>query len=71
MPNDPDVQADDIFLLRGRADGEGMPLKGGDGRNVDEDVIAGLEGEMRWPFDNQAYDSAWQDYACGHPGLAC
>ena len=49
VPDHADVKADDVTLLGGRRDGEGMPLEGGDRGNVDEDVIARLEGKVRRP----------------------
>ena len=42
-------------LLRRRADGVGVPLEGGDGGDVDEDVVARLEGEVRRPLDHQRH----------------
>ncbi len=36
-----------MYLFRSTRYGEGVPLEAGDGGDVDEDVIAGLEGEVR------------------------
>ena len=47
-----------------------MPLKGGNGRNVDEDVIARLEGEMGRSTDHQAHHFGGKDHTHGHPRLA-
>ena len=55
MTDNSDVQADCVSLLWGRANGERVPLKGGNGRNVDEDVVPGLEGEVWRPFDDQGH----------------
>lgn len=63
VSNHPDVERDDVGLLGGRANGERVPLEGGDGRDVDEDVVAGLEGEVRRTLDYQADDSRGQNHA--------
>ena len=42
-------------LLRRRADGVGVPLEGRNGGDVDEDVVARLEGEVRRPLDHQRH----------------
>ena len=65
-----DVQADGISLLWGRAYGERVPLKGGNGRNIDEDVVPGLEGKMWRPFDDQRHHFWGQDHARRYPRLA-
>ena len=38
--------------------GERVPLETRDGRDVDEDVVAGLEGEVRRTSDDQ-WDDPW------------
>ena len=70
VSDDPDVKADGVALLRRRADGEGVPLERGDGRDVDEDVVAGLEGKVGRPLDDQGHHLGGEDDAGGHPGLA-
>ncbi len=70
VPDDPDVEAHDVALLGGRADGERMPLERRNPRDVDEDVVAGLEGEVRRPLDHQRHHSARQHHARRHPRLA-
>ena len=57
-------------LLRRRADGEGVPLEGGYGRDVDEDVVARLEGKVRRPLDHQRHHLRGKDDPRGDPGLA-
>ena len=57
-------------LLRRAGDGEGVPLEGGDGRDVDEDVVARLEGEVRRTPDDQRHDPGGEDDAGGDPALA-
>ena len=47
-----------------------MPLEGGDGRDVDEDVVAGLEGEVRGPADDQGHNPGGEDDAGRDPALA-
>ena len=51
-----DVQAELVGLLGCRADGVGVPLEGGDGRDVDEDVVARLEVEVVRTLDHQRHD---------------
>ncbi len=53
MADSPDVEGDSVGLLRRRGDGEGVPLKVGNARDVQEDVVARLEVKVRRPFDHQ------------------
>ena len=53
MSHGPDVEGDCVRLFRGRGDGEGVPLKVGNTRDVQVDVVPGLEVEVRRPFDHQ------------------
>lgn len=41
------------LLLGSTADGEGMPLVGGDGRDVEVDVVSGLVVEKLWPLNHE------------------
>lgn len=41
------------LLLGSAADGEGMPLVGGDGRDVEVDVVSGLVVEKLWSLDHK------------------
>ena len=56
-------------LFRGAWDGERVPLEGGDGRDVDEDVVARLEGEVRRPPDDQGHDPGGEDDASCDPAF--
>ena len=57
-------------LFRRTWDGEGMPLEGRDGRDVDEDVVAGLEREVRRTPDDQRNDFRRKNDAGRHPTFA-
>ncbi len=47
-----------------------MPLEGGDGRDVDEDVVAGLEGEVGRTLDGQGHHPGGQNDTGSDPALA-
>ena len=66
----PDVQGDGVRLLRRRRDRERMPLEVGDGRNIQENVVARLEVEVRRSFDDQVDHLGGQDHAVGYVALA-
>ena len=51
----PDVEGDGVCLLGRRRDGEGMPFEVGDGRDVEEDVVARLEVEVGRPLDHKVH----------------
>ena len=58
------------LLLRGRADGERVPLEDGDLRNLDEDPVARSEVELGGLLDDEACDLGRQDQAGGDDRLA-
>ncbi len=47
-----------------------MPLKSGNGGDVDENVVSRLESKVRWSPDDQADHSGGEDDAHGDPGFA-
>ena len=47
-----------------------MPFKSGNGRDVDKDIVSGLEGEVWGPPDDQADHFGGEDDAHGDPGFA-
>ena len=59
-----------VYLFWGTGDGEGVPLEACDGGDVDEDVIAGLEGEVRRSPDDERDDLRRQHDARCHPTFA-
>ena len=70
MSHGPDVQGDGVRLLRRRRDRERMPFEVGDGRNIQEYVVARLEVEVRRSFDDQVDHLGGQDHAVGYVALA-
>lgn len=58
VSDSPDVERDGVLLLGGRGDGEGVPLEVGDGGDVEEDVVAGLEGEVWRPLYDKVHHLA-------------
>ena len=70
MSHGPDVQGDGVRLLRRRRDGERMPFEVGDGRNIQENVVARLEVEVWRSFDDQVDHLGGQHHAVGDVALA-
>ncbi len=66
----PDVEGEGVRLLWGRGDGEGMPLKLSNRRNVEVDIVAGLEGEVGRPLDDEVHHLGGEDDASGDVALA-
>ncbi len=66
----PDVEGEGVRLLRGRGDGERMPLKLGNRRNVEVDIVAGLEGEVGWALDDEVHHLGGEDDPGGDIALA-
>jgi hypothetical protein len=66
----PDVEGEGVRLLRGRGDGKGMPLKLSNRRDVEVDIVAGLEGEVGGPFDDEVHHLGGKDDARGDVALA-
>ena len=56
MSHSPDVQRDGVGLLRRRGDGEGVPLKVRDARDVQEHIVPGLEVEVGWTLYHQIHN---------------
>lgn len=52
----PSLGAPHTLLLRGTADAEWVPFIGSDGRDVQVDVVPGLEAEGARPLDHQVGD---------------
>lgn len=77
MPNEhPDVGFGHTLLLGGAADGERVPLVGGDGGDVEVDVVPGSEAERARPLDHEvrhlgaASCQAWESATPQAEGLA-
>jgi hypothetical protein len=47
-----------------------MPLKLGNRRDVEVDIVPGLEGEVGGPLDDQVHHLGGEDDACGDVALA-
>ena len=56
MSHGPNVEGQGVGLLGRRRNGEGMPLKVGDGGDVQVDVVARLKGKVGRPLDDQVDD---------------
>ena len=52
------MEAEDVLLLRGRADGEGVPLVLGDTRDTDKYPVAGRELEVARTTDRELRHSS-------------
>jgi hypothetical protein len=66
----PNVEGEGVRLLRCRRDGEGMPLKLGNRRDVEVDIVTGLEGEVGGPFDDKVHHLGGEDDPGGDVALA-
>ena len=64
LPDTADVQSELTVDLGRGADGEGVPLVGGDGRDVDENPIAGAEVEACGSLDDEAGHLGGKDHSC-------
>ena len=65
-----DVKGEKVLLLRGRADGEGVPFGLGDGRYFDKHPIARGKVEVVGPPDDQVGHFGGQDHPGEDAGLA-
>ncbi len=66
----PDVEGEGVRLLRGRGNGERMPLKLGNRRDVEVDIVPGLEGEVGRPLDDEVHHLGGEDDPGGDVALA-
>ena len=71
------MKGEGVSLLRGGGDGEGMPLKVGNGGNVEVDIVPGLEVEVGGSLDDEIDNFGWEHNSSHHvtlsfltPGLA-
>ncbi len=63
------MEGEGVSLLRRRGDGEGVPLELGNGGDVEVDIVAGLEGEVGGPLDDEVHHLGGKDDASGHVAL--